>query len=49
MKRVVITGLGMVSPLGAGVSHNWDKITSGTSGIQKINRFDVSDITSQVA
>ncbi|MAQ71700.1 MAG: beta-ketoacyl-[acyl-carrier-protein] synthase II [Alphaproteobacteria bacterium] len=49
MKRVVITGLGMVSPLGAGVSHNWDQITSGKSGIQKIDRFDVSDITSRVA
>ena len=35
MRRVVVTGLGMVSPLGMGVSHNWDAITAGQSGIQK--------------
>ena len=49
MRRVVITGMGMVSPLGVGVEHNWNAITGGQSGIRKIEHFDVSDITSQIA
>ena len=49
MRRVVVTGLGMVSPLGVGVDHNWKEITSGKSGIKKIEHFDVSDITSRIA
>lgn len=49
MRRVVVTGMGMVSPLGVGVDKNWAEITSGKSGIRKIERFDVSDITSQIA
>ncbi|MCB1721608.1 MAG: beta-ketoacyl-ACP synthase II, partial [Alphaproteobacteria bacterium] len=49
MRRVVVTGLGMVSPLGVGVKHNWSEITAGKSGIKKIEHFDVSDITSKIA
>ncbi len=49
MRRVVITGMGMVSPLGVGVEHNWNSITNGKSGIKKIEHFDVSDITSKIA
>ncbi len=49
MRRVVVTGMGMVSPLGVGVEHNWNAITNGKSGIRKIEHFDVSDITSQIA
>ena len=49
MRRVVVTGMGMVSPLGVGVDHNWSEITNGKSGIKKIERFDVSDISSQIA
>ena len=49
MRRVVITGLGILSPLGLGVEHNWKKITSGASGIRKIKSFDASELTSQVA
>jgi len=49
MRRVVITGMGMVSPLGVGVDHNWNEITNGKSGLRKIEDFDVSDITSQIA
>lgn len=48
-RRVVITGMGMVSPLGVGVDHNWKSITAGKSGIRKIEHFDVSDISSQIA
>jgi len=49
MRRVVVTGMGMVSPLGVGVDHNWNEITNGKSGIKKIEHFDVSDITSRIA
>jgi len=49
MRRVVVTGMGMVTPLGSGVDHNWTAITSGKSGISKITHFDASDISSQVA
>lgn len=49
MRRVVVTGLGMVSPLGVGVGHNWQEITSGASGIRNIKSFDSSDMPSQVA
>ena len=49
MRRVVVTGLGMVTPLGSGVDHNWSEITGGKSGISKIENFDVSDISCQIA
>jgi len=49
MRRVVITGMGMVSPLGMGVDHNWDTITNGKSGIKSVTHFDVSDIPSKIA
>jgi len=49
MRRVVVTGMGMVSPLGVGVEHNWDAITNAKSGIKAIEHFDVSDITSRIA
>ena len=48
-RRVVITGMGMVSPLGSGVAHNWAALTSGTSGIGPITHFDASDLPSQIA
>jgi 3-oxoacyl-[acyl-carrier-protein] synthase II len=41
--------MGMVSPLGMGVAHNWSSITAGKTGIRKIDHFDVSDITSKIA
>lgn len=49
MRRVVVTGLGMLSPLGVGVEHNWRAITAGKQGIRKITHFDASAIASQVA
>ncbi len=49
LRRVVITGMGMVTGLGFGVEHNWNAITNGKSGIKKIEDFDVSDIPSQIA
>ena len=49
MRRVVITGMGIVSPLGVGVDKNWAELTSGKSGIRKITRFEASDMSSQIA
>lgn len=49
MRRVVVTGMGIISPLGQGLEHNWQAITAGKSGIRKIRTFDASDIPSQVA
>ena len=49
MRRVVVTGMGIISPLGQGLAHNWQAITAGKSGIRNIRGFDASDIPSQVA
>lgn len=49
MRRVVVTGMGMVSPLGVGVKRNWEFITAGKSGIRKIDHFDLTDMVSHVA
>jgi 3-oxoacyl-[acyl-carrier-protein] synthase II len=48
-KRVVVTGLGMVSPLGIGVQENWDAICQGKSGIGPVTRFDITDFPSKIA
>jgi 3-oxoacyl-[acyl-carrier-protein] synthase II len=49
MRRVVVTGLGMVSPLGCGVETTWTRILEGRSGARKIDTFDVSDLPSKIA
>ncbi|HMH63691.1 MAG TPA: beta-ketoacyl-ACP synthase II, partial [Bradyrhizobium sp.] len=49
MRRVVVTGLGMVSPLGCGVEPTWKRILNSESGARKIDTFDVSDLTSRIA
>lgn len=49
MRRVVVTGLGLVTPLGVGVEHNWQEITGSKSGIGAIQSFDVSDLPSKIA
>ena len=49
MRRVVVTGLGMVTPLGVGVDHNWKQILAGKSGIGRITGCDVDDIACQIA
>jgi 3-oxoacyl-[acyl-carrier-protein] synthase II len=49
MRRVVITGMGMVTPLGAGVKTNWDRLTAGQSGIGAISTFEVSDLPARIA
>jgi 3-oxoacyl-[acyl-carrier-protein] synthase II len=49
MRRVVITGLGMVSPLGAGVESTWKQILESKSGAARIEKFDVSDLPCKIA
>lgn len=49
MRRVVITGLGMVTPLGCGVEASWKRILAGETGIRAITEFDASDLACKVA
>jgi 3-oxoacyl-[acyl-carrier-protein] synthase II len=48
-RRVVVTGLGLVTPLGTGVEKNWEALIAGRSGIGLITRFDVSDFQVKIA
>lgn len=48
-RRVVVTGLGIVSPVGIGLAESWSNITAGKSGITRISRFDPSPYTSRIA
>ncbi|MEC4594647.1 MULTISPECIES: beta-ketoacyl-ACP synthase II [Nitrospirillum] len=48
MRRVVITGLGLVTPLGTGVEHSWKQLLNGKSGIRAIDTFDVSDLPAKI-
>jgi 3-oxoacyl-[acyl-carrier-protein] synthase II len=48
-RRVVITGLGVVSPVGIGVSNAWKNLIAGNSGISRITKFDPSNFSSQIA
>lgn len=48
-RRVVVTGMGILSPLGRGVKTNWDKLTRGVSGISNIKCFDTENFTAKVA
>jgi len=49
MRRVVVTGIGVLSPLGYGHEHVWRRLTAGESGIRRIEHFDVSDLAAQIA
>ncbi|WP_135079135.1 beta-ketoacyl-ACP synthase II [Terasakiella sp. SH-1] len=49
MRRVVVTGLGMVSPLANGVKPTWEKLLNAESGINKIESFNVEDIPAKIA
>jgi 3-oxoacyl-[acyl-carrier-protein] synthase II len=49
MKRVVVTGLGLLTPLACGVEPSWQRILSGQSGAKRIDHFDVSDLACQIA
>lgn len=49
MRRVVVTGIGLTTPLGNGVGVNWDRLINAQSGIAAIEGFDVSDIPAKIA
>jgi len=49
LRRVVVTGVGMVTPLATGVKNTWDMLISGKSGVRKIDGFDISDLPSKIA
>lgn len=48
-RRVVVTGVGLVTPLGTGVEKSWNNICSGVSGVDLITRFDTSDYAVKIA
>lgn len=49
MRRVVVTGMGLVTPVGVGVDASWKALTAGKSGLSAIERFDVSDLPCKIA
>src|SRR6187455_1111081 len=49
MRRVVVTGMGMLTPLGCGVEATWTRLLKGESGAKKIDTFEVSDIACKIA
>jgi len=49
MRRVVITGLGLVTPLGCGVDATWSRLLEGKNGARRVEEFEVSDISCQIA
>lgn len=49
MRRVVITGLGLVTPVGCGVDAAWNNLIAGQNGARRVDEFDVSDISCQIA
>src|ERR687896_641317 len=48
LRRVVITGMGLVTPLGCGVEATWSRLLKGQSGARRIEEFDVSDLSCQI-
>jgi len=49
MRRVVITGMGMVSPLGSGVETTWTRLVEGRNGAVKVSEFEVEDLPAKIA
>jgi 3-oxoacyl-[acyl-carrier-protein] synthase II len=49
MRRVVVTGVGLVTPLASGAKHTWERLIKGESGIRSIQSFDVSDLPCKIA
>ena len=49
MRRVVVTGMGLVTPLGIGLQRNWNSLINGASGVRAIQSFEVSDLPVKIA
>ena len=49
MREVVVTGIGLVTPLGLGHEVNWKRLINGYSGIRKIETFDTDDLPCKIA
>ena len=49
MRRVVVTGLGLVTPLASGVEASWERLLAGKSGAKRIDTFDASDLSCKIA
>jgi 3-oxoacyl-[acyl-carrier-protein] synthase II len=49
MRRVVVTGIGLCTPLGIGTQNNWQRLLAGESGLRSIQSFDVSDLPAKIA
>ncbi len=49
MRRVVVTGLGLVTPVGCGVEEAWSALLAGKNGARRVEEFEVSDLTAQIA
>ena len=49
MRRVVVTGLGMVTPLACGVEETWQRLLAGQSGARRIEKFEVEDLAAKIA
>lgn len=49
MRRVVVTGMGMLTPLGCGVEPTWSRLIKGESGAKKVDTFEVSDVAAKIA
>ena len=49
MRRIVVTGLGVVTPLGTGVEKTWNALCAGASGIGRITKFDPTGYDAQIA
>ena len=49
MRRAVITGVGLVTPLGADVSRSWARLINSESGIDHVSQFDVTDLPAKIA
>ena len=49
MSKIVITGMGAITPVGIGMENYWNNLTSGVSGIDKIKSFDPSELAIQIA
>ena len=48
-RRVVVTGVGLVTPLGTGTERNWEALVAGRSGVRGVTRFDASNLAVRIA